>query len=320
MLDSQLAAKVRDYASRRGSCRALTLHLDRLQSEAIEIIREAVAQFRNPVMLFSAGKDSTVMLHLARKAFFPAPLPFPLLHIATTWDFRETIHYRDLMVEALGLQLVTHTNDDGLARGIDPFAAGPTLHAQVMATEALKQALELHGFDAAFGGGRRDEEKSRAKERIFSIRATNHVWDPRHQRAELWNLYNGRLEAGQTARVFPLSNWTEFDVWDYISAEGIPVVPLYLAARRPVVRRSGLIILVDDDRLPLAAGEEPEWLSVRFRTLGCYPLTAGMVSEAASVEAVISELRATRQSERHGRIIDHDANASMERKKREGYF
>jgi sulfate adenylyltransferase subunit 2 len=308
------------YASGRSPRTPLTPHLARLESEAIEIMREVVAQFRNPVLLYSIGKDSTVMMHLARKAFYPAPPPFPFLHIATTWDFRDMITYRDLLVEALGLQLIVHTNEDGLARGINPIASGPTLHAQVMSTEGLKQALDRYGFDAAFGGGRRDEEKSRAKERVFSIRSANHAWDPRNQRPELWNLYNGRIAPGQSVRVFPISNWTELDVWEYIRAEGIPVVPLYFAAPRPIVWRSGMIILVDDERLPLQPGECPEVLSVRFRTLGCYPLTAGMTSTAETIDEVIAEMRASRQSERQGRLIDHDEAASMERKKKEGYF
>lgn len=291
-----------------------------LEAEAIEIMREVVAQCSNPVLLYSIGKDSTVMLHLARKAFWPAPLPFPLLHIATTWDFRDMIVHRDHLMRHLDARLIIHTNQDGLTRGISPIASGPTLHAQVMSTEGLKQALDAGGFDAAFGGGRRDEEASRAKERIFSFRTQQHTWDPRNQRPELWNLYNGRLAKGESIRVFPLSNWTELDVWTYIRAEEIPVVPLYFAKTRPVVKRSGALIMVDDERLPLEAGETPAAMTVRFRTLGCYPLTGAVESTAGDIDSVIEEMRASRRSERQGRLIDHDEAASMERKKREGYF
>jgi sulfate adenylyltransferase subunit 2 len=297
----------------------LPYHLRRLQSEAIEIMREVVAEFRNPVFLYSIGKDSTVMLHIARKAFYPAPPPVPFLHIATTWDFGAMIQYRDILARHLGMDLRVHTNEDGLRRGINPIASGPTGHAQVMSTEGLKQALDKWRFDAAFGGGRRDEEKSRAKERVFSFRTPQHTWDPRRQRPELWNLYNTRIAPGESIRVFPLSNWTELDIWTYIALEEIPVVPLYFAKPRPVVRRHGALILVDDDRLPVEPGEA-ETLEVRFRTLGCYPLTAATESRAANVDEIMAEMLASRESERQGRLIDHDEAASMERKKREGYF
>jgi sulfate adenylyltransferase subunit 2 len=300
--------------------RYLTAHLRRLESESIEIMREIVAQCARPVFLYSIGKDSTVMLHLARKAFWPGPPPFPFLHIATGWDFADMIRYRDILVAALGLRLIVHTNQEGVERGINPVASGPALHAQVMSTEALKQALDFGGYDAAFGGARRDEEASRAKERIVSLRSAQHVWDPRQQRPELWNLYNARVAKGEHVRVFPLSNWTEADIWAYIAAEEIPVVPLYFAAERRVVERSGALIVRDDERLPLLPGEQPRSLKVRFRTLGCYPLTACMESNAGNVDAIIAEMAASTRSERHGRLIDHDASASMERKKREGYF
>jgi sulfate adenylyltransferase subunit 2 len=295
-------------------------HLRRLEAESIGILRETVAEFRNPVMLYSIGKDSSVMLHLARKAFHPGRLPFPLLHIDTGWKFREMIAFRDKTARDLGLDLLVHTNEEGRARGIDPITSGSALHTAVMKTEALKQALDRFGFDAAFGGARRDEEKSRAKERFFSLRSPDHGWNPKKQRPELWRLYNTRLGARETMRVFPLSNWTEFDVWEYIALEGIPVVPLYFAALRPVVRRDGVWIMVDDERLPLAPGERPEWRRVRFRTLGCYPLTGAIESEAANVAEILAELRASRHSERQGRLIDSDEEAAMERKKREGYF
>jgi sulfate adenylyltransferase subunit 2 len=271
-------------------------------------------------MLYSIGKDSSVMLHLALKAFHPGKPPFPLLHVDTTWKFREMIAFRDATARRLGLELIVHVNEEGLARGISPVASGSALHTQVMKTEALKQALTRHGFDAAFGGARRDEEKSRAKERIFSFRDAAHAWDPRNQRPELWTLFNTRIREGESIRVFPLSNWTEFDVWDYILAEDIPVVPLYFARPRPVVRRSGTWIMVDDERLPLGPGETPEMRMVRFRTLGCYPLTGAIESEADTLEKIIAEMRAARTSERQGRLIDTDEEASMERKKREGYF
>ena len=320
--DSHLGSAIRRYATRQSvSPRGqLTPHLRHLESEAIEILREVATEFRKPVMLYSIGKDSGVMLHLARKAFFPAAIPFPLLHVDTTWKFREMIAFRDLMVRELGLRLVVHVNRDGLARGIDPIVSGPALHTRVMKTEALKQALDAHGFDAALGGARRDEESSRAKERIFSFRSVNHVWDPRHQRPELWNLFNTRIGDGESVRVFPLSNWTEADVWSYIAAEEIPVLPLYFAKPRPVVRRFGALIVVDDERLPLEPGEIPGMLTVRFRSLGCYPLTSAIESSAANVGDVVAEMAASTKSERYGRLIDRDEAASMERKKREGYF
>jgi sulfate adenylyltransferase subunit 2 len=300
--------------------RPLGPHLARLEAEAITIIREVAASFRKPVMLYSIGKDSGVMLHLALKAFYPGKPPFPLLHVDTTFKFREMIAFRDMMARRVGMELLVHTNAEGLARGINPFASGAALHTQVMKTEALKQALDLHGFDAAFGGARRDEEKSRAKERIFSFRGPGHTWDPRAQRPELWSLFNTRIREGESIRVFPLSNWTEFDVWDYVLAEELPVVPLYFAKPRPVVRRSGTWIMVDDERLPLEPGEAPELRMVRFRTLGCYPLSGAVESEATTLPDIIAEMRQARTSERQGRLIDTDEEASMERKKREGYF
>ncbi|MFM7780035.1 MAG: sulfate adenylyltransferase subunit CysD [Alphaproteobacteria bacterium] len=298
----------------------LTPHLARLEAEAIGILREGAAAFRRPVLLYSIGKDSGVLLHLAMKAFFPGKPPFPLLHIDTTWKFKEMIRFRDSIAQQLGLDLLVHTNQEGLARGINPVASGSALHTQVMKTEALRQALDKYGFDAAFGGARRDEEKSRAKERIFSFRGPGHVWDPRGQRPELWSLFNTRIHQGESMRIFPLSNWTEYDVWDYIAAENIPVVPLYFAAPRPVVRRAGTWIMLDDERLPLNPGEVPETKMVRFRTLGCYPLSGAVESTAADLAEIIAEMRAARSSEREGRLIDSDSEASMERKKREGYF
>jgi sulfate adenylyltransferase subunit 2 len=299
---------------------ALPRHLKRLEAESIEIIREVVAEFRNPVMLYSIGKDSSVMLHLARKAFHPAPLPFPLLHVDTTWKFREMIAFRDETTRALKLNLIVYVNQEGVERGINPFASGSALHTHVMKTEALRQALDKYGFEAAFGGARRDEEKSRAKERIFSFRSKNHAWDPRNQRPELWNLFNTRIQPGESIRVFPLSNWTELDVWQYIRSENIPVVALYFAKERPVVARSGTWIMVDDERLPLEPGEMPQMRRVRFRTLGCYPLTGAIDSDAASLDDIVSEMESARVSERQGRLIDTDEAASMEKKKREGYF
>jgi len=284
------------------------------------VLREVAAEFRNPVLLYSIGKDSSVLLHLALKAFHPARPPLPLLHIDTTWKFREMIAFRDATAARLGVELLVHTNRDGLARGIDPIASGSAQHTQVMKTEALKQALDKFGFDAAIGGARRDEEKSRAKERIFSFRAPGHTWDPRRQRPELWHVFNTRLRTGESMRVFPLSNWTELDVWQYIVAENIDVVPLYFAKERPVVRRGDAWIMVDDERLPLEPGEEAELRRVRFRTLGCYPLTSAIESAAASPAEIVAELRGARQSERQGRLIDSDEDSSMERKKREGYF
>ena len=298
----------------------LTPHLRRLEAEAIGILRETAASFRNPVLLYSIGKDSSVVLHIAMKAFAPGRPPFPLLHIATGWDFRAMLEFRDRRVAELGLRLIVHTNPDGVARGINPIEHGSQLHMNVMGTEALKQALDAGGFDAAIGGARRDEEKARAKERVFSHRSPGHLWEPRGQRPELWGLYNTRLGEGEGMRVFPLSNWTEFDVWDYIAAENIPVVPLYFAAPRPVVRRSGMLIMRDDDRMPLGPGERVEDLWVRFRTMGDWPLTAAHESRAETIGQVIQELHESRVSERAGRLIDRDQEASMERKKREGYF
>ncbi|MCW2314564.1 sulfate adenylyltransferase subunit 2 [Rhodoblastus acidophilus] len=298
----------------------LTEHLRRLEAESIFILRETVAEFQNPVLLYSIGKDSSVLLHLARKAFYPAKPPFPLLHVDTTWKFRDMIAFRDETVARLGLDLRIHVNQDGISRGVSPVASGSALHTQVMKTEGLRQALDKWGFDAALGGARRDEEKSRAKERIFSHRTAAHGWDPKNQRPELWRVFDTRLARGESMRVFPLSNWTELDVWRYVAAENIPVAPLYFARPRPVVRRDGALIMVDDDRLPLRPGEKPEWRSVRFRTLGCYPLTGAIESEAADVAAVIAEMRAATTSERQGRLIDFDESGSMERKKREGYF
>ncbi len=295
-------------------------HLRRLEAEAIFIMREVVANFTNPVMLYSIGKDSSVMLHLAMKAFHPAKPPFSLLHIDTTWKFREMIAFRDATAARLGLDLIVHTNQDGKAAGINPFDHGSSNYTQVMKTEALKQALDAGGYDAAFGGARRDEEKSRAKERVFSFRTTNHGWDPKNQRPELWSLYNTRIGAGETIRVFPLSNWTELDIWEYILAEEIPIVPLYLSAERPVVERGGQLIMADDARIRLLPGEAPRLRRVRFRTLGCYPLTAAVESDAASVEDIVAEMLLATTSERQGRLIDHDESGSMEKKKREGYF
>lgn len=295
-------------------------HLDVLEAEAISIMREVAGQFRSPVMMYSIGKDSSVMLHLAIKAFFPGKLPFPLLHIDTTWKFREMIEFRDRRAREVGFDLIVHVNHDGLRQGITPFGADALVYTDVMKTQALIQALEKHGFDAAIGGARRDEERSRAKERVFSFRSATHRWDPRHQRPELWRLYNGRINPSESVRAFPLSNWTELDVWEYIRRECIPVVPLYFAKPRPVVQRPGGLLMVDDDRLPLDPGESPREEMVRFRTLGCYPLTAAIRSPAADLDAVIGELAATRTSERQGRLIDHDQMASMERKKQEGYF
>jgi len=295
-------------------------HLRRLEAESIHIMREVAAEFANPVMLYSIGKDSSVMLHLAMKAFYPSKPPFPLMHVDTTWKFREMIAFRDATAKRLGLKLLVHVNEEGLARGINPFDSGSVLHTQVMKTEALKQALDKYGFDAAFGGARRDEEKSRAKERIFSFRTAAHAWDPKNQRPELWRVYNTRVNKGESIRVFPLSNWTELDVWQYILAENIPIVPLYFAKKRPVVERDGTLILVDDERMKLRAGETARERLVRFRTLGCYPLTGAIESSAATLEAIVAEMLTARTSERQGRLIDSDEKASMEKKKREGYF
>ncbi len=291
-----------------------------LESEAIEIFREVAATAARPVMLYSIGKDSSVMLRLAQKAFYPGPLPFPLMHINTGWKFREMIAFRDRIVAEIGLQLISHTNPRGAAEGIGPFTHGSAYHTDVMKTEALKQAIDQYGFDVAFGGARRDEEKSRAKERIFSFRAPGHRWEPKAQRPELWNLYNTRINAGESIRVFPLSNWTEADIWGYIQQEEIPIVPLYFAAERPVVKRYGQWIMVDDQRMPLEPGEAPELRMVRFRTLGCYPLTAAVESSATTLEEIVAETLGATTSERQGRVIDHDGAGSMERKKQEGYF
>ena len=298
----------------------LSTRLRKLEAETIYIMREAVAEFTNPVMLYSIGKDSSVMLHLAQKAFFPGKPPFPLLHIDTTWKFREMLAFRDETAARLGMDLIVHVNESGLVAGVSPIASGSAVHTQVMKTEALRQAMDKWRFDAAFGGARRDEEKSRAKERIFSHRSANHGWDPRNQRPELWRLFNTRIRPGESMRVFPLSNWTELDVWEYIKAQNIPVVPLYFARKRPVVERGGTLIMVDDERLPLLPGETPKMMRVRFRTLGCYPLTGAIRSEADTLDSIIAEMRASTRSERQGRVIDHDEAASMERKKREGYF
>jgi sulfate adenylyltransferase subunit 2 len=303
----------------RLAVRPLT-HLQRLEAESIHIMREVVAECARPVMLYSIGKDSAVMLHLARKAFAPGPLPFPLLHVDTTWKFRDMIAFRDETARRLGFELLVHINQEGLALGIDPFRHGSALHTDIMKTQALKQALDRYEFDAAFGGARRDEEKSRAKERVFSIRSAQHRWDPKQQRPELWRLYNARMRKGESIRVFPLSNWTELDVWEYIYVENIPIVPLYFARERPVVRRNDTWIMVDDDRMPLEPGETPQIKKVRFRTLGCYPLTGAIESEADTLPAIIGEMLLTRSSERQGRVIDHDQAASMEKKKQEGYF
>ena len=295
-------------------------HLKRLEAESIHIIREVAAEFANPVMLYSIGKDSGVMLHLAMKAFHPSKPPFPLLHVDTTWKFRDMIKFRDETAAKLGLKLIVYTNQEGVARGINPFDSGSSLHTQVMKTEALKQALDKYGFDAAFGGARRDEEKSRAKERIFSFRNANHAWDPKNQRPELWRVYNTRVNKGESIRVFPLSNWTELDIWQYTMMEQLPIVPLYFAARRPIVERDGALIMVDDERMPLKPGEKPEMKLVRFRTLGCYPLTGAIESDATTLEAIVAEMFTARTSERQGRVIDHDQAGSMELKKQEGYF
>jgi len=295
-------------------------HLQRLEAESIHILREVVAECEKPVMLYSIGKDSAVMLHLAKKAFFPSRPPFPLLHVDTTWKFRDMIAFRDRMAQQEGWQLITYTNQEGLARGINPITSGSALHTDVMKTQALRQALDLYGFDAAIGGARRDEEKSRAKERVFSFRSAQHRWDPKSQRPELWRLYNARKHPRESIRVFPLSNWTELDVWQYIYLERIPIVPLYFAAPRKVVERDGLLIMVDDERLPLQPGEEPVYKKVRFRTLGCYPLTGAIESEADTLPKIIQEMLLTTTSERQGRAIDHDQSASMEKKKQEGYF
>ncbi len=295
-------------------------HLRQLEAESIHIFREVAAEFSKPVMLYSIGKDSSVLLHLARKAFYPSPIPFPLLHVDTTWKFREMIEFRDNITKEYDLDLLVHINQDGVERGIGPFSHGSALHTDVMKTESLKQALNHYKFDAAFGGARRDEEASRAKERIFSFRTENHRWDPKNQRPELWNIYNARVRGGESIRAFPLSNWTELDIWQYIYLEQIPIVPLYLAKERPVVERDGMLIMVDDERMPLEPGETPEMRSVRFRTLGCYPLTGAVESTASTLPEIIQEMLVARTSERQGRLIDKDQAGSMEKKKQEGYF
>ncbi len=295
-------------------------HLKQLEAESIHIIREVAAEFERPVMLYSIGKDSAVMLHLAMKAFYPGKPPFPLMHVDTTWKFREMIEFRDRHTRQLGLELLVYTNQDGVKAGIGPFTHGSKKHTDVMKTEALKQALDKYRFDAAFGGARRDEEKSRAKERVYSFRDQNHRWDPKNQRPELWNVFNGKINQGESIRVFPLSNWTELDIWQYIYLENIPIVPLYFAKERPVVERDGMLLMVDDDRMPLNPGETPQMIKVRFRTLGCYPLTGAVESDATTLPEIIQEMLLTKTSERQGRLIDHDQAGSMEEKKKEGYF
>lgn len=295
-------------------------HLKQLEAESIHIIREVAAEFDNPVMLYSIGKDSAVMLHLAMKAFAPGKLPFPLLHVDTTWKFKEMIKFRDGYVKELGLDLIVHTNQEGVEMGVNPFTYGSSKHTDIMKTQALKQALNKYGFDAAFGGARRDEEKSRAKERVYSFRDKNHRWDPKNQRPELWSIYNGRIDKGESIRVFPLSNWTELDIWQYIHLESIPIVPLYKAAMRPVVEKDGMLIMVDDDRMPITENDKVEQKMVRFRTLGCYPLTGAVESEATTLPEIIQEMLLATTSERQGRAIDHDSSGSMEKKKQEGYF
>lgn len=295
-------------------------HLQRLEAESIYIMREVVAECENPVMLYSIGKDSAVMLHLAMKAFYPAKPPFPFMHVDTTWKFREMIAFRDRVMAELGVKLIVHINEEGVQRGINPFDHGSSIHTDVMKTQGLRQALDRYGFDAAFGGARRDEEKSRAKERIFSVRSTHHRWDPKNQRPEPWALYNTRKNKGESIRVFPLSNWTELDIWQYIYLENIPVVPLYFAKERPIVERDGTLIMVDDERMPLMPGEKPQMRMVRFRTLGCYPLTGAVESSAATLPSIIEEMLRARSSERQGRVIDRDSEGSMEKKKQEGYF
>lgn len=295
-------------------------HLKQLEAESIHIIREVAAEFDNPVMLYSIGKDSAVMMHLAMKAFHPGKPPFPLMHVDTTWKFREMIEFRDERVKELGWDLLVHINQEGVDMGVGPFTHGSAKHTDIMKTQSLKQALDKYKFDAAFGGARRDEEKSRAKERVYSFRDRNHRWDPKNQRPELWNIYNGRVDSGESIRVFPLSNWTELDIWQYIHLENIPLVPLYFAAKRPVVERDGVLIMVDDDRMPIEPGEEIQEKMVRFRTLGCYPLTGAVESEATTLPEIIQEMLLTTTSERQGRVIDHDSSGSMEKKKQEGYF
>jgi len=295
-------------------------HLKQLEAESIHIIREVAAEFDKPVMLYSVGKDSAVMMHLTMKAFFPGKPPFPMMHVDTTWKFREMIEFRDQRIKELGWDLIVHINQEGVDMGISPFVHGSAKHTDIMKTQGLKQALNKYGFDAAFGGARRDEEKSRAKERVYSFRDKNHRWDPKNQRPELWNIYNGRVDKGESIRVFPLSNWTELDIWQYIHLENIPIVPLYFAAKRPVVERDGTLIMVDDDRMPIGPNDKVEEKMVRFRTLGCYPLTGAVESEATTLPEIIQEMLLTTTSERQGRVIDHDSSGSMEKKKQEGYF
>lgn len=315
-MEVRAADRQRDFAS---PSETLT-HLQRLEAESIHIMREVVAEAERPVMLYSVGKDSAVMLHLAAKAFYPSKPPFPLMHVDTTWKFRAMYEMRERMAATLGFDLIVHKNPEAMARNINPFEHGSALHTDMWKTEGLKQALDAHGFDAAFGGARRDEEKSRAKERVFSFRSAQHRWDPKNQRPELWNLYNARKAKGESMRVFPISNWTELDIWQYIHLENIPIVPLYYSAVRPVVERDGALIMVDDERMPLRPGETPMMKSVRFRTLGCYPLTGAVESTAATLPEIIQEMLLTTTSERQGRVIDHDQAASMEKKKQEGYF
>jgi len=316
--ETSMTSGIKRAAPPRAGLKALT-HLDRLEAEAIHIMREVAAEAENPVMLYSVGKDSSVMLHLAAKAFAPSRPPFPLMHVDTTWKFKDMYRHRDRMARELGFDLIVHINEEGLKQGIGPFTHGSAIHTDVMKTQSLKQALDKYKFDVAFGGARRDEEKSRAKERIFSFRSAGHRWDPKNQRPELWNIYNARINKGETIRVFPISNWTELDIWQYIYRENIPIPTLYFAAERPVVERDGAIIMVDDDRIPLVAGE-PKMEMVRFRTLGCYPLTGGVRSNATTLPEIIQEMLLTTSSERQGRVIDHDQAASMEKKKQEGYF
>lgn len=319
-----LSTAIADYAQRfrerPGRVAPMPAHLRALEAEAIFIMREVAAEFRNPVLLYSIGKDSTVLLHLAMKAFWPAKPPFPFLHIDSLWEFREMGVFRDELARALGIEMIVYVNEEGRAQQINPFIHGSSIHTQVMRTDGLLQALNAGKYDAAFGGGRRDEEKSRAKERVFSFRNANHGWDPRNQRPELWRTYNTRIKPGESIRVFPLSNWTEVDIWQYIREEQIPIVPLYYAAERPVVIRDGTLIMVDDDRMPLGAGEEPQMRRIRFRTLGCYPLTGAVESDAANLDAIVREMLGAQSSERAGRLIDYDEAGSMEKKKREGYF
>jgi sulfate adenylyltransferase subunit 2 len=319
-LDTDLTAYAERFTSRRGRRKPLPAHLQRLEAESIFIMREVAAGFETPVMLYSIGKDSSVMLHLAMKAFWPSRPPFPFMHIDTTWKFREMMQFRDLITKKLGLDLIVNINEDGLKRGINPYASGSSLHTQVMKTESLRQAMDKYRFDAAFGGARRDEEKSRAKERIFSFRTESHGWDPKSQRPELWSLYNTRKARGESIRVFPISNWTELDIWAYIAEEEIPIVPLYFGQERPTVIRNGQIFMVDDERMPMEPGEVAVDRMIRFRTLGCYPLTAAIESDAATLDDIVGEMLTARTSERSGRLIDHDESGSMEKKKREGYF